>query len=107
MYVQCMTHTFHHQVLCDMPKKCRCNIFFANVSGIALNFTVHRIEYNSTNKIYVNSLPARNEFKAALFRLCLKKLPWKSFGILVAYVNGKKCPQPRASGVCDFKELSK
>ena len=76
--------------------------FFAYVSRIALNPTPI-----APPKSCVNSLPARNEFKATLFLLCLKKLPWNSFGILVASVNGKNCPQPRASRVCDFKELSK
>ena len=29
-------------------------------------------------KSCVNNLPARNDFKASLFLLCLKKLSWKS-----------------------------
>ena len=46
-------------------------------------------------------------FKARLFLLYLKKLPWKSFGIFVTSENGKNCPQPRAASVSDFKELPK
>ena len=52
-------------------------------------------------KSCVNNLPARNEFKASSFLLCLKKLHWKSFGILVASVNGKTCAELRASSVSD------
>ena len=52
-------------------------------------------------KSCVNNLPAGNEFKASLFLLCLKKLHWKSFGILVASVNAKTCPELRASSVSD------
>ena len=55
----------------------------------------------------LKSSPARNEFRATLFLLSLKKFPWKSFGVLVASVNGKNCPKPLSSSGCDFKELSK
>ena len=55
MYVLRMAHTFN-QVLFDMPKKWGCNIFFANNNRIALNFTVHWNEYNSTNKIMCQQL---------------------------------------------------
>ena len=58
MYVLRMAHTFN-QVLFDMPKKWGCNIFFANNNRIALNFTVHWNEYNSTNKIMCQQLTCK------------------------------------------------
>ena len=96
MYVLRMAPTFH-QVLFDM------------LTTVELHLTSLFKEMNTIapTKSYANSLPERNEFKTTSFLLCLKKLPRKSFGILVASVNGKNCPQPRASSVCDFKELSK
>ena len=79
---------------------------FANISRIALISLFTEMNTIAPPKSCVNSLPASNEFKVTKFLLCLKKILWKSFGILVAFVNWKNCQQPRASRVCNFK-LSK
>ena len=73
-------------LFCTSNKK----IFFANINRIALNLNVHRNEYNSTTKIMHQQLTCRNEFKAILFLLWLKRLPEKSFVRLAASAYGKK-----------------
>ena len=55
----------------------------------------------------LHSVRAAGRIWGVPYLLYLKKLPWKSFRIMVASINGKHCPQPRAPGVCDFKELPK
>ena len=77
----------------------------SSLTSVELHLTSLFTEMNNVAppKSCVNSLPVRNEFNATLFLLCLKKLSWKSFGILVASINGKNCPQPWAWHVCDFK----
>ena len=46
--------------------------FFANISRIAVNLTVHRNDTIALPKSYVINLLVRHEFKATLFLLCLK-----------------------------------
>ena len=79
------------------------------LTSVELHWTLLFTEMNTIAppKSWANSLTSKNEFRATSFLLCLKNLPWKSFGILVAFVNRKNCSQPRASRVCDFKEMSK
>ena len=105
MYVLRMDHIFH-QVLFDMPKN---EDVTSSLTTAELHLTSLFKEMNTVapTKSCVDSLPAKNEFKATSFLLYLKKLPLKSFRIMVASVNGKHCPLPRAPSVCDFQELSK
>ena len=50
--------------------------------------------------------------QTTLILLCLKKLPWKSFGILVASINGKKlsttmsftCIRRTYISICEYPE---
>ena len=86
------------------------------------NISINCFNYNVSETVEKTMLHVDNNFRISLllcafnkktadlseirqpyFYCALKKLPWKSFGILVDSVNGKYCPQPRASLVCDFK----
>ena len=51
---------------------CASNMRNFLVSRIALNLTVHRNEYNSTNKIMRQQLAFRNQFKTTFFYCALK-----------------------------------
>ena len=75
-------------------------IFFSKVSRIPFNVPVYRNEYNNTTKIMHRQFTCQKCVQNNLMLLCLKKLSWKFFGILVAFVNGKNDPQPQASLVC-------
>ena len=103
-YYVSFIHLTRHSLICQKNE----DVIFSSLATIQLHLTSIFKEMNTIapTKSCAYSLPARSEFKATSFLLCVKKLPRKSFGILVASVNGKKCPQPRAPGVCDFKELS-
>ena len=65
------------------------NVFFAYISGMALSFTVHGYMARGQNQVSATWLQEMS-FKARLFLLYVKKLPWKSFGILVASAHNKK-----------------
>ena len=85
------------------------DVISSSLTSVELHLTSFFTEMNTIAppKSCVNNLLDRNVFKATLFLVCLKVLPWKFLGVLVAPVNGKIYLQPRAFSVCDFQELSK
>ena len=72
-------HKFQ-QVIFDMPKNEE--LMSSLLATIELNLTslITEIDTIATPISCVKSLPARNEFKATSFHLCLKKLPCHSIG---------------------------
>ena len=79
-------HRFH-QVLFDIPKTEDAISLLLTSLELHLNSLFTEMNAIATPKSCVNRLPARNESKATLFHLYLKKLPRKTIGCFFKQKN--------------------